>query len=64
MFNSEVEEYEDAPEIVENANDNGDNFVPGNLLKNIDIPDNKSEVAAPPNPEQLKLEVDWCLMIF
>ena len=63
----EVEEFEDAPEVADdndNENTNDDNFVPGNILKNIDIPDNKSDAAptptpAPPpvNPEQQKLEV-------
>ena len=58
ISNLEVEDFEDAPETAENAIDIGENFNPGNLLKNIEIPDNKSEVAqAPVNPEQQKIEV-------
>ena len=58
ISNLEVEDFEDAPETAENANDIGENFDPGNLLKNIEIPDNKSEVAqAPVNPEQQRIEV-------
>ena len=51
----ELDEYEDAAEITENTGD-----VAGEVsrVKNIEIPDNKSDVTSPTNPEQLRLEVN------
>ena len=39
--------------------ENNAEFVPGDLIKNVEIPEIKQEVVAPPpvNPEQQKLEV-------
>ena len=39
--------------------ENNAEFVPGDLVKNVEIPEIKQEVVAPPpvNPEQQKLEV-------
>ena len=51
----ELDEYEDAAEITESPGD-----VAGEVsrVKNIEIPDNKSDVTTPTNPEQLRLEVN------
>lgn len=65
MFCSEVEEYEDAAETV-------DNNLEANLenasLKKVDNTDTKSEQAQPLNPEQQKLEVkssnECCLLLY
>ena len=57
----ELDEYEDAAEIAENnaaAEVAKASLLPGNLLKNNEIPENKLDVATPTNPEQLKLEVN------
>ena len=39
--------------------ENGAEFVPGDLIKNVEVPDIKQEIVAPApvNPEQQKLEV-------
>ena len=57
----ELDEYEDAAEIAENnaaAEVAKASLLPGNLLKNNEIPENKLDVATPANPEQLRLEVN------
>ena len=51
----ELEEYEDAAEITEAQ---GDVAAEVSRVKNIEIPDNKSDVTTPTNPEQLRLEVN------
>ena len=57
----ELDEYEDAAEIAENnaaAEVAKASLLPGNLLKNNEIPENKLDMATPTNPEQLRLEVN------
>ena len=51
----ELDEYEDAAEITETQGD-----VAGEVshVKNVEIPDIKSDVTTPTNPEQLRLEVN------
>ena len=51
----ELDEYEDAAEITEAQGD-----VAGEVshVKNVEIPDIKSDVTTPANPEQLRLEVN------
>ena len=51
----ELDEYEDAAEITESP---GDVAAEVSRVKNIEIPDNKSDVTTPTNPEQLRLEVN------
>ena len=54
MFCSEIEEYEDAAETVDN---NLEADLENAIVKKVDNSDNKSEQAQPLNPEQQKLEV-------
>ena len=51
----ELDEYEDAAEMAETQ---GDVAAEVSRVKNIEIPDNKSDVTTPTNPEQLRLEVN------
>ena len=51
----ELDEYEDAAEMAETQ---GDVAAEVSRVKNIEIPDIKSDVTTPTNPEQLRLEVN------